>query len=96
MTTPKTAYLILAHTDPKQLERLTNAINYQARIFIHLDKKANHDEFKDIKLPHTAQIIQDRFKIYWGGISMIKATLSLIKAALNSEDQYSHLVLLCL
>lgn len=90
----KIAYLILAHTDPKQLGRLVHAINYQCRIFIHLDKKTNDEGFSKINLPENAEFISDRVKVNWGSFNMVKATLNLIKAALDSDEQFTHLVLL--
>ena len=36
----------------------------------------------------------ERVKVYWGGFSMVKATLNLMKAALTSGEKFSHLVLL--
>jgi len=94
MNTPKIAYLILAHTDPLHLERLVNAIDYRSSIFIHLDKKSEINNFKKIKLPKSAKFINERVPVYWGGISIVKATLNLIKSALNSGEKLSHLVLL--
>ncbi|GAB4366824.1 MAG: beta-1,6-N-acetylglucosaminyltransferase [Elainellaceae cyanobacterium] len=90
----KIGYLILAHTDAPQLGKLVNTVDYKSRIFIHLDKKSNINAFKDINLPKSAEFIWDRVPVYWGGISMVKATLNLIKAALSSGEKFSHLVLL--
>lgn len=91
----KIAYLILTHTDPSQLERLVNAINYNCNIFIHLDKKTDLIEYtKDIALPENAIFISDRVNVNWGGFSMVHATLNLIKSALETEEEFSHLVFL--
>jgi hypothetical protein len=90
----KIAYLVLAHQDPIHLARLVRAINYNARIFIHLDKKTNHAQYLHIADMPSVEFIADRIKVYWGGISMVKAILNLIKAALASEENFSHLVLL--
>lgn len=95
MSEPKVVYLILVHTDAKHLEKLTNTLSYKARIFIHLDKKTEMSEaFSHITLPQSAEFIKERVKVYWGGISMIRATLNLIEAALASGENFSHLVLL--
>lgn len=89
------AYLILTHTDPHQLERLVGVLdNPEARIFIHLDAKVDEKDFFNKQLPSSAKFIEDRVKVSWGGVSIIDATLNLIKAALKSEVSFSHLVLL--
>ena len=94
MSPSKIAYLILAHTDALHLEKLVNAIDYQARIFIHLDAKTKFQDFENLKLPKSAEFITDRVQVAWGGLSIVKATLNLIKVALESETEFSHLVLL--
>lgn len=94
MNNIKVAYLILAHADPTHLERLVNAIDYRARFFIHVDKKSDIESFKALDLPASASLIDEREAVYWGGVSMVKATINLIKAALNSGETFSHLVLL--
>jgi hypothetical protein len=90
----KIAYLVLAHHDPIHLERLVKAINYKSHIFIHLDKKTNIDKYIHIADMNSVDFISDRIKVYWGGISMIKAILNLIKTALAPKENFSHLVLL--
>lgn len=90
----KIAFLILAHTDPPQLERLVKAIDYDCRIFIHVDEKSDIRHFFSLNLPDTVEFIKDRTRVHWAGFNMIKATLAIIKAALDSGEDYSHLVLL--
>lgn len=88
------AYLVLAHADPKHFQRLTNAIDYKAKIFVHLDAKSNIKEFKSLSLPESVQFLEERVSVFWGSMSMIDATLKLIEAALKSEEEFSHLVLI--
>jgi hypothetical protein len=90
----KIAYLVLAHHDPIHLERLVKAIDYQACIFIHLDKKTDIDRYIHIGNIESVNFIPDRVKVYWGGFSMVQAVLNLIKATLASKEKFSHLVLL--
>jgi len=90
----KIAYLVLAHHDPIHLEKLVKAIDYKAHIFIHLDQKTNIDSYIHIAEMKSVDFISERIKVYWGGFSMIKAILNLIKAALASKENFSHLVLL--
>lgn len=93
-TSKPLAYLILAHTDPKQLFELVRSLDYDSKIFIHLDKKSDLSEFTKYDYPSSAVFIPDRVRVSWAGFGMIVATLNLIKAALNDGGRYSHLVLL--
>lgn len=87
-------YLILAHADPKHFEKLVNAINFNARFFVHIDAKTNIRDFQTLSLPENLTFIQDRVRVSWGGISMVDATLKLIASALNCKEDFTHLVLL--
>lgn len=90
----KIAYLLLAHTDPRHFKNLIDAIHYQADIFVHVDAKSNLEDFRRLSLPENVYFLQERVSISWAGISMIDATLQLIKVALNHPENYSHLVLI--
>ncbi len=92
----KIAYLVLAHHDPIHLERLVNAINYKARVFIHLDRKTNNVKYSHIADMNSVDFIVEREKVYWGGPSQVKAILNLMKAALKKVtlEKFTHLVLL--
>lgn len=90
----RVCYLILAHADPKHFEKLVNAINYNARFFVHLDAKTDIKAFQTLSLPEDVTFVQDRVRVSWGGISMVDATLRLMEAALNCGEDFTHLVLL--
>ena len=89
----KVAYLILAHTDLKHLNKLIDAINYKCDIYIHIDSKFKVD-ITQISGGDNIHIIPHRFDIGWGGFNMVLATKELMKTALNKGNSYSHLVLL--
>lgn len=88
------AYLILAHTDPQQLARLTRALNYKSRIFVHLDAKSNLDEYLNQDLPENVSFLEDRVRVSWAAYSQVEATLRMMRAALDSGHDFSHLVML--
>lgn len=94
MRNKKIAYLILAHTDVAQLHRLTTALDCKARIFIHWDLKSSCNEIDGMSWPSSVTFIKDRVVVSWAGFTMVKATLNLMRAALDSRDDFSHLVLL--
>lgn len=91
----KIAYLILAHSDSTHLKRLIENIDYKCDIYIHVDKKANIEDFKNkIKDKSNIYFSDNRFDIQWGGFNMINATKEMIKKALIKDNDYCHLVLL--
>jgi hypothetical protein len=89
----KIAYLILCHTDPQQLGRLIDALDTDADFFIHVDAKAPADQFRAATKSQNAHFIIERVKVYWGGFSIVQATLNLMLAA-SSRAPYDRYVLL--
>lgn len=90
----KIGYLVLAHADPGHFEKLINALNYNAKFFVHVDAKSNIKEFQSLSLPGNLTFLQNRVCVSWGGISIINATLRLIEYALNNGEDLAHLVLI--
>lgn len=88
------AYLILAHTDPRQLARLTRSLNDKSRIFIHLDLKSNINEFLSYDFPNNVTFIENRISVSWAAYSQVEATLRMMVAALDSDHAFSHMILL--
>ena len=91
------AYLILAHTDPEQVRRLcaTLMLDEQADIYIHVDLKSKND-FSACQALSKDRIrfTSERHRVYWSGFNMVSATLALMRAAVEAEPAYHHLVLL--
>lgn len=89
------AYLILAYNQPAHLTRLVKALNSDnVHFFIHIDKKSNTDNFRNLTHLKNAIFIPDRIKVYWGGYSVVSATLKLLQIATNFEvkfDRYCRL-----
>ncbi len=89
------AYLILAHADPPQLQRLVNAANGEhAFFFIHVDKKQDIKEFSQIERGGNIQFSERRTKVNWGGFGMVHATLTLMRQALDSGTIFDYFVLM--
>jgi len=89
------AHLILAHTNPLQLERLVRRLMFsETDIFIHLDKKSDQNKFIYLeKLPNVV-FIKNRTIVTWGDYSMVKATLLSMEQILDNQYHYSHINLL--
>jgi hypothetical protein len=90
----KIAYLILAHTSPKQLARLVAALSSRrADFFIHVDQKTDIQPFQEIKGPGI-RFSATRVPVYWGDYSMVEATLILLRSALDCDERFDRFVLL--
>lgn len=94
----KIAFLIAAHTDIIQLNRLINSLIQTGDIYIHLDKKSKFT----FQLPNTSSIpnshkiyfLQKRISVTWGGYSQIKGFKLLLEAALQNSQNYQRFVFL--
>lgn len=90
----KLAFLILAHTDVKQLNRLISTIDEVDDIYIHVDLKTHDDYLNKIKKKKNVHILEQRFNIFWAGFNMVEATLALIHRMLQANQSYRKVILL--
>ena len=90
------SYLILAHKNPRQLCRLLKSImTDHAYIFIHLDRKSNLCEFKEVLTPFkNVELCTRQIQVSWVGFGMIEATLELMNTMFlrNVRPDYVHLI----
>jgi len=77
-------YIILAHTNPTQLQRLVERLDDSNTYFyIHLDLKCDIAEYQaKIDLPNVA-FLEQREKCAWGDISLVNASLNGMRAVLK-------------
>ncbi len=88
-------YLILAHANPKHLERLLDTILTPGSMaFVHLDKKTPIDDFRHLTQREDVELIEERVPVSWGGFSVVQATLNLIKAAKASGQRFEYFSLI--
>jgi hypothetical protein len=89
----KIIYLILAHNNPKQLERLiARIITADVHIFIHLDKNTSMCEFDYLESEYVT-FIENRVNSTWGDFNVIQATLNLLNVV-NQKFESGFVVLL--
>lgn len=92
----KHAYLILAHRNLGQLKTLIGLLDHERNdIFVHIDRRTPiiHDEWKDSTKKSGLIILENRRKVHWGGVSIMRAELDLLKAATSrSKYDYYHLI----
>jgi hypothetical protein len=87
------AYLILAHGNFNHLNRLIGAIDDEnVNIYVHVDKKTSTNFQSD--LPNVYVLSNEqRVKVYWAGISIVKAMLNLITYARTHETPDYYILL---
>lgn len=90
----KHAVLILAHNNPSYVNRLIDSFDEDFYVFIHWDKKTWNKTDLPMLLAHTnVKGVYSRYKVYWGGYSIIKSTLLLCRKAIKYQDiEYIHLI----
>jgi hypothetical protein len=91
----KLAHLILAHAEPRQLERLADRLSHpDADIYIHLDEKTPIGAFEYLKNYENVFFIKKRVKVYWGTYNIVQATLNGFKEIIASGKDYQYINLL--
>lgn len=88
----KIAYIMQCHKNPKQINRLVDAIvDENCDVYIHIDKKSENIREYILKpdnvfiLPYEASV-----SVTWGDVSQIHATLALIKAVIDCPKKYDY------
>src|SRR4030066_113594 len=95
----KIAYLILSHQHPAQLTNLVTTLNHGNRslFYIHVDRKSegflDSPSLTSIKDLENVTFLNDRVGVYWGGFSIVEATLRLLRKAVD-EGGFQYAVLL--
>lgn len=93
----KHAYLILAHKNIGQLRKLVQMLdNPRNDIYIHVDAKLktfNPENLKDAVKSSNLVLLPERLNVNWGGVSIMRAELALLKSALRDGiHDYYHLM----
>ena len=85
--------LILAHDKVGLTSRLTRRLQQDGvACFIHIDARSDIEAFRQACLPFGARFLAERRRVFWGGFSMIEATIDLAQEALAQTD-CSHFLL---
>ena len=90
------AYLILAHSRFDQLRKLAGLLDDPRNdIFIHVDARAA--EFERSSLDGACKhsglfFIEPRMKVHWGGVSIMRAEIELLRMAVAGQYDYYHLL----
>ncbi len=90
------AYLVLCHTDPVHVARLSSklTIGTMNHVFIHVDAKVQIDQFQQLVADNPSiHFVSKRFKVYWGGFSSVQATYALMRDSFSFAN-FDRFVLL--
>ncbi len=87
----------MAHTDPKILKALCEALDYKFfDIYVHIDKRSEISLF-DIDSYNLKNsnlyILENRINVRWGDISIVDATLNMYKQAAKQYDYCRYVTL---
>lgn len=93
----KIAYLIIAYMDPEQLKTLSRRLVQTSDVYIHINSSVDIGPFEaalaDVKGEGSVSFSRERFRIVWGGYSILKAAFSMMEQAFANDD-YDRVVLL--
>lgn len=91
----KIAHLILAHSQPGQLERLIKSLWHdQSYFFIHLDLKSSMEPFEYLRKENKVFFISNRVKVSWGTFSLVHATINGFEEILQDDNEYGFINLM--
>lgn len=83
----KKYYIIQAHKNPEQLERLIDRLmDKDSFFFIHIDKKSDIEAFRKRIRFSNVKFIEKRVNCIWADYSQVTATLNLIEEVLKMDS----------
>ncbi len=93
----KHAYLILAHKNFGQLKKMIRLLDHPLNdVYVHVDAKARDFDpamFEGITAHSRLTILPERINVNWGGVSIMRSEIALLKAATSQEHyDYYHLL----
>jgi hypothetical protein len=89
MASIRIAFLILAHRNADQIERLHLRLRPH-NVFVHVDAQAADFPTNQLAALPGVTVVSPRRAVHWGDFSMVEATLTLLSAAraVGSFDRY--------
>jgi hypothetical protein len=91
----KQAILITAYKNYHHLEEIIHCFDANFELYIHIDKKSaiSEEELQHLKKYEIVKLVEQKYKVNWGGFNHLKAILYLTEQALkNPENHYFHLI----
>ena len=89
------AYIILAHQNMEQLNRLIKRLDdNSSTFFVHIDKKSPHIDLSSLFwLKNKVHFIK-RINTQWAGFSLVQATLNAMQVIKNIKREFGSITLL--
>lgn len=87
--------MIVAHNQFELLKLLLSCLDHpQNDFYIHIDKKCKNVDFEGIKNStcYSGLKFVNRISVSWGAFSLVEAELVLLKAAVQGDYDYYHLI----
>jgi hypothetical protein len=91
----KQAILITAYKNYHHLEEIIQCFDANFELYIHLDKKSKISDIELVNLRKydTVKLLEQKYKVNWGGFNHLKSILYLTEQALKNPDNgYFHLI----
>lgn len=89
----KQAILILGYKDINNIIRIIQYFDECFEFYIHIDKKSKADLSRLYTIKNKSINIYRKYVVNWGGISIMKVELFLVKKALENDSiKYFHLI----
>lgn len=91
----KHSLLILSHGEIKHLIRLVRYFDEDFKIYVHIDKRYQpvNDELSDLTKAHPSIKVFSKYKVYWGGHSILAAEMFLLECIVkDGGTDYVHLL----
>ena len=89
------AYIILVHKNPIQVCRLIKKLDDDHSVFfIHIDKKINIAQFKNLLQIDDKIRFVKRVKTDWASYGLVTATLNALKEIKNAGEHFQQIILL--
>jgi len=93
----KIAFLNLCHTEPTIVSRVASKLTAHSgfSMYVHVDAKSDIEPF-EVALEDIQNVYftNERVKLYWGGFNAVRATILLLRQALNSPTSYDYFIVL--
>jgi len=86
------AHVILVHKNPAQVLRLVKRLSHpDVDCWMHIDKKCDLSEYRDILRQPRVYLVQPRIRVGWACYNIVQAMLNSMLAALNFPEAYDYI-----
>jgi hypothetical protein len=85
------ACIIMAHKDPRQLERFIRTFQQEGfDFYLHIDRKSDVAPFRFLENLQGVQLIKNRIPIRWASYNFFRAITLALTEALSSGKKYDY------